>query len=410
MSIVHVSTQVSRYVALDVHRSYLVVGAVDSQQHIVLSPRRFGFESFAAWAPTHLSEADAVVLEASANAWVLYDQLEPLVSQVTVAHPLAVKLISAARVKTDARDTIKLARLLAANLIPAVWVPPLHVRELRALVTHRKRLVQQRIQARNRLQGVLQRHNLDAPEGKAFARGARDWWLSLPLSMAEQLRVRQDLALLDALDPLIAEAEAHVGKLSMDEPWSKQVPFLLQLPGLGMLSAMTILSAIGDIARFPSAKHLVGYAGLGVRIHASGQVQRSGGITKEGRSELRTTLVEAAWIAVEYHAHWKGLFERLSSRIGPYKAIVAIARKLLVAVWHVLSRQCADIHTDVQAVARTLLRWTARCGTTPGKRRSQAVLLRHYLDQLRLGADLEEIHYSGRVYRLKGAHREGETT
>ena len=68
---------------------------------------------------------------------------------------LSVKLISAARVKTDARDTIKLARLLAANLIPAVWVPPLPVRELRALVTHRKRLVQQRIQARNRLQGVL---------------------------------------------------------------------------------------------------------------------------------------------------------------------------------------------------------------------------------------------------------------
>jgi transposase len=70
----------------------------------------------------------------------------------------------------------------------------------------------------------------------------------------------------------------------MDEPWSKQVPFLLQLPGLGVLSAMTILSAIGDIARFPSAKYLVGYAGLGARIHASGQVQRTGGITKEGRA------------------------------------------------------------------------------------------------------------------------------
>jgi hypothetical protein len=96
--------------------------------------------------------------------------------------------------------------------------------------------------------------------------------------------------------------------------------------------------------------------------------------------------VEAAWIAVEYHAHWKGLFERLSARIGKHKAIVAVARKLLVAVWHVLSRQFADIHADVQAVARTLLRWTARCGTTPRKRRSQAALLRHYLDQLGRGS------------------------
>ncbi len=81
------------------------------------------------------------------------------------------KLISAARVKTDARDTIKLARLLAANLIPAVWVPPLPVRELRALVTHRTCLVQQRIQARNRLQGVLQRHNLDARRGMHLHEG-----------------------------------------------------------------------------------------------------------------------------------------------------------------------------------------------------------------------------------------------
>ena len=96
-------------------------------------------------------------------------------------------------------------------------------------------------------------------------------------------------------------------------------------------------------------------------------------------------MVEAAWVTVEHQPNWKGEFERLSARIGKPKAIVAIARKLLVAVWHVLSRRCADIHADVQAVARTLLRWTARCGTTPGKRRSQALLLRHYLDQLGRG-------------------------
>ncbi len=69
-------------------------------------------------------------MSATANAWFLVDQLEPMVASVTVAHPLTVKLISAARVKTDARDTIKLARSLSANLIPSVWVPPLAVRAL----------------------------------------------------------------------------------------------------------------------------------------------------------------------------------------------------------------------------------------------------------------------------------------
>jgi transposase len=107
----------TRFVALDVHRKYLVVGAVDAGQRVVLTPRRFGFEAFDEWAPTHLTPTDVVVLEATANAWLLYDQLKPYVADVLVAHPQAVKLIAAARVKTDSRDTIKLASLLAANLI-----------------------------------------------------------------------------------------------------------------------------------------------------------------------------------------------------------------------------------------------------------------------------------------------------
>jgi transposase len=294
-------TPAMRFVALDVHRQYLMVGAVAIQQQVVLSPRRFGFAAFAEWATIHLTHADAVVLEATANAWLLYDQLQPLVSEVVVAHPQAVKLIAAARVKTDSRDTIKLASRLSANLIPAVWVPPQEVRALRSLVTHRNRLVKPRTQAENRLHSVLQRHNLDPPPGKPFAVHQRDWWLTLDLSLAEKLRVQQDLSLYQTLEALIQEIEAELGRLSTCDPWVKQVPFLVQLPGLGVLSAMRILAAIGEITRFPSAKHLVGYAGLGASVHQSGQTNRGGRITKEGRSDLRGVMVEAAWVAVAHH-------------------------------------------------------------------------------------------------------------
>jgi len=193
----------TRFVALDVHRQYLMVGAVDLQQHVVLSPRRFGCAAFAEWASIHVTHADAVVLEATANAWLLYDQLQPLVSEVVVAHPQAVKLIAAVRVKTDSRDTIKLASRLPAHLIPAVWVPPQEVRELRALVTHRNRLVKPRTQAANRLHSVLQRHNLDPPPGTPFAVHQREWWLALDLPLAEILRVQQDLSLYQTLETLM---------------------------------------------------------------------------------------------------------------------------------------------------------------------------------------------------------------
>jgi transposase len=83
-------------------------------------------------------------------------------------------------------------------------------------------------------------------------------------------------------------------------------------------------------------------------------------------------------------------------RLGKQKAIVAIARKLLVAIWHVLTHERAD----VQGIARKLLRWIERVGTVPGKHRSQAPLLRQYLDQLGLTEQVEEVPYRGRVYRI----------
>jgi transposase len=214
-------------------------------------------------------------------------------------------------------------------MIPAVWVPPLHVRELRALISHRQRLIAQQIRIKNRLQSSLHRHHLAPPGGKLFGAANRAWWLGLSLSSSEKLRLRQDLTLLDQLEPLITEVESEINHLSLAEPWADLTPYLLQLPGIGLLAAMTILSAIGQIERSPTAKKLVGYAGLGAKVHSSGQTQRTGGITKQGRRELRRVLIEAAWTAVRYDQHWQEQFEHLAYHIGREKTIVAIARKLL---------------------------------------------------------------------------------
>jgi transposase len=139
-----------RFVALDLHKASVVIGAVDASQAIVLPPRRLALAQFSDWVGRHLLPTDQVVLETTINAWTFYDQLVPLVSRVVLANPSQVKLIAASVVKTDKRDTLVLARVLAANLIPAVWVPPLEVRELRALVAHRQRLLKQRTMAKNR--------------------------------------------------------------------------------------------------------------------------------------------------------------------------------------------------------------------------------------------------------------------
>src|ERR1051326_8982962 len=349
-----------RFVALDVHKQYLVVGAVDAQHTLLLPPRRVTLAQFPDWAKRHLHPTDQVVLETSVNTWELYDLLVPLVSRVVVADPTQVKVIAASFVKTDKRDTLALAKLRASNLIPEVWVPPVEVRELRALIAHRQRLVEQCTMAKHRLQSLLHRHNLAAPAIDPFGVKHRPWWQALDLAPAQRLRMQQDLAVSAALVPLIDTVERELGRLSQQDPWRKHVPFLIQLPGIGLVGAMTILAAVGDVTRFRTAKHLVGYAGLGTRVHASGQVHRAGGITKRGRRDLRTILVEAAWAAVRSSPVWRMRFEQLQARMPAGKALVAIARKLLVVVWHVLAEHVADRQANAEAVARRFFRWGAR--------------------------------------------------
>jgi transposase len=309
-----------------------MVAAIDAHKRVVLQPRRIELVRFPAWVPAHLRPTDAVVIEATTNAWGIYDLLVPVVGRVVVAHPGKVKQIAGARVKTDKVDVLKLARLLRAEEIPEVWVPPPHVRDLRALLSHPRRLISLQTSAKNRLQSVLHRLNLPAPGGDRFAQKQRAWWKTLALSFTERLRVDQDLATLDHVAPQIAAIDAELRRLSTSEAWADQVPYLIQLPGIAMLSAMTILAAVGDITRFGSAKQLVGYAGLGDGVHDSGKTHRGTGITKEGRRDLRYVMVEAAHSAVQTHPYWKREFLALARRIGEPKAVVAIARKLLVVV------------------------------------------------------------------------------
>jgi transposase len=338
-----------RFVARDVHKSYVLIAALDAQLQVVLSPRRVKMENLATWVSRELRPSDRVVLEATINAWTIHDLLAPLVAEVQVAHPLLVKLISAARVKTDTRDTLHLARLLAAGLIPQVWVPPLAVRELRALVAHRARLVGQRTQATNRLHSVLISHNLAPPEAEAG-------WATLPLTPLEALRVQQDRQVVSSLTTLIHSVDQELTTLRVVDPWAGPMSYGLPISGVGIITGMTILAAIGEITRFPSAAKLVGYSGLGASVHASGQTFQTGKITKQGRRELRTALIEIAWSAVRHDPVWKARFEHLAARKGAGKAIVAIARKLFVVIWHVLTHQVAARQADPVRIIRKLWR------------------------------------------------------
>jgi transposase len=380
-----------RYIGLDIHKYYLIAIGVDEQLNQVLGPQRVQLANLEGWMRKTLTPEDAVVLEMTTNTWQVYDELLPLVHSVTVVHPPHVALITRAQVMTDKIAASHLARLHAKGLLAGIWVPPQAVRDRRALIAQRSKMTRLATQAKNRLHAVLHRHHFAYPEGSPFDPARRTWWLALPVSALERTRIACDLDTLAFAQGQIVTLDECLTALAAQE---ERVLLLVQLPGVSLLTALTLLAAIGDISRFPDAKHLVGYAGLGGRVHDSGQTTRTGRITKDGRRDLRAGTIEIAQTAANTHPYWQAELARLEPRLGRNKAIVAIARKLLVAVWHILAQGELDRHAEPERLARKFMQIAYALGQANRPQgQSAAAFARQQLDRLGIAQNLTHVRW-----------------
>jgi transposase len=272
----------------------------------------------------------------SGAVWVR-DRLTECGWTIDIADARKVKAIAPLACKTDRVDARVLADLVRRDLVPTVWVPPLHDRAIRERLRRRSHLVRLRTSAANRAFGLLTqwglRRNLTALRKPGALEdlaehGVPDVWLHSITTL---------LAVIDDLDRQLAPLERELRPLARSDERAK---LLMTIPGIAELLGLTIASEIGDISRFPSARKLVGYAGLAPRIKQSGQSSRIGQLTKAGPDTLRWAAVEAAQQAWRPSNPWHELYVDIKRRHGkanPAKA--AVARKVLIAAWHVLSLQ-----------------------------------------------------------------------
>ncbi|MCJ7433845.1 MAG: IS110 family transposase [Anaerolineales bacterium] len=381
-----------RYIGLDVHKHYLVALGVDADLNVVLPLRRVELSNLESWMKKNLTKQDAVVLEMTTNTWQLYDELSEYAGSVTVVHPPHVALITRAQVMNDKIAASILARLLAKGLLVGIWVPPQEVRELRGLVAQRQKMTRLATQAKNRLHAVIQRHHLKPPEGNPFAKTNNGWWQALILGRLEKMNVQSDLETLQFAEQQEARVQVEMTVVAAED---EKIGRLLHITGFGVITAVTVYAAIGDIARFIEPKKVVGYAGLGARVHDSGMTTRTGKITKAGRRDLRVALVEAAHVAANSHPHWKAELARLEPRLGYNKAIVAIARKLLITVWYVLQGK-PDKFAEPEAVAQKMLKFAYEVGKANRAGQTAAQFARIRMDALGLGSELTSIPWGSK--------------
>ena len=391
---------IQRYIAIDIHKQYLMVGGKNDQQEWVLRPRKVQMSRFRDWAGKNLKSDDAVVIETTSNVWDIYDIVTPLVNETKVANAYKVRQIAEARVKTDKEDVKRLITLLKANIVPEVWVPPMHVRELRSLISFRWRLSKQIVMSKNRLHSVIQRFNLNPPEGKILADKNLSWWSQQDFSDLTGFQVELDLEIIRHLENQKAKIDQKLAELSNTEPWASEMVFLMQIPGFGIIFSMIVLAAVGDITRFSHPKKLVGYAGLGAGVHDSGKKHQDKSITKEGRKELRWSLVEAAWGAVRSDPYWKAQYERLKKTKHPNKAIVAIARRLLVSIWYILTKREPYRHFEDDTIAYKMLIWSQRMDEKARKGMTRQQFAKYGLLRLGVGQDITRIVRSGLPRRI----------
>ena len=180
-----------------------------------------------------------------------------------------------------------------------------------------------------------------------------EWLQNVPLRDIDRMAVQAHLAVLATISGQVLKFERKIAGIAMND---RRARLIMTIPGIGYITAVTILAEIVDHKRFANAEKLVSYAGLSPKHHNSGDTVRMGGITKRGSVWLRKAMVGAAHVAIRHDARIGAIYQRLAVRIGPMKARVAIARRMLEWVWEMLDSDTEYRTQDKEFVKRKFQR------------------------------------------------------
>jgi transposase len=274
-----------------------------------------------------------VAIEATYGWEWMVDFLQDAGVEVHLAHPLMTRAIAAARVKNDAVDAATLARLLAGDLLPEAYIAPRAQRDARDLVRQRIFLVRLRAALRNRVHAMLTRQGVITTPPAVFGPHGEQAVVDLGLRVEPTEHVQSMLRVVRLLSTEIAALSLAIRRYARTDP---RVELLCQLRGIGPFTALLVITELGDVHRFPSARHVASWAGLTPRVRQSDTTTRVGHITKQGSITLRWALVEAAQHVATGGGPLRESFERIAKRRGRKIAKVAIARQLLECCYYAL--------------------------------------------------------------------------
>lgn len=321
------------YVGVDAHKKTSHFTVMDAEGNILKKKNVKSNRSGILEVLEDFEEPMKAVLEASYSWGPMYDLLCEVADEVILAHPLQVKAIANARIKTDSIDSCTLAHLLRVDLIPEAYAPSKEMRSRKRVLRQRMFFVKTRTMLKNRISALLAQHHIEKPKlGDLFGKTGMEWLAKVKLPEPDGKVMREDLSLAETLSNKIKATEDLIKQLSADD---KAVKWLRSIPGLGKFLSVLIRYEVDNIERFPSAKKFASFTGLVPSTYGSAERLFHGRITKQGNKWLRWGFVEAVSPATRSSPWLKNYYERIKRRRGAKDARTATARKLAELVWTV---------------------------------------------------------------------------
>lgn len=278
------------------------------------------------------------VYEAGYFGFWLHDRLAASGVECVVTPPSLLPMEYGNRVKTDRRDSRKLAHFLSKGMLKRVWVPSLAERYDRQVIRRRHQLLYDRVRIQNRIKAELRFSGISLPASRgtwsiAFFESLKQVQFDHRWMQESYQRLLEEYAY---LNEQVRKQTRLLKELSETETYRDRVALLGTIPGVGILSAMEILLELGDMTRFRRAGQLAAYVGLTPSQYSSGEKVRLGRITGTGKNNLRGMMVEIAWQVVMRNQQMRATYEKLKNRSGSKRAIVAIARRMLLCARRLL--------------------------------------------------------------------------
>lgn len=322
--------ETKRYIGIDLHRNcFTACTRLENGREYLKEWQLEDLSKFTG----RLRPTDQIAVEVTGNTRLFHDAVSPYVERVVAVNPNQFKVITHSVKKTDPNDARNLALYLAKDLLPEVRMKDKTQAQIASLTQTRDTMVKLRTALKNKINNLCSAHGVNlSKESLASEKGLRTV-LEMKFDVLVNLELKIIVDQIRSLNRSIAELEETIAK---EGTKLKGHTNLTSIKGIGGLSGSILLSIIGDVNDFAEEGNLAAYFGIVPRVSNSNETEHSGRITKRGTKLGRTTLIQCALIAQRYSPYLKKYYEKMKSRRGTGKAIVALARKFLGIIYRTL--------------------------------------------------------------------------